>query len=363
MTEFISGLTLSRLFYQEAVRPVLRKHFPKLIYSAGLIGHGSEVLGYDTSRSIDHHWGPQLQVFISEINHPIYAGQIKHVLGNELPREFMGYSTNFGDPDSEGVQLLQAKEAGPVNHRVTALVARSFFKHLLSFDPYEDIGMLNWLTFPQQELLCLTQGEVFFDGLGELSLLRDKFRYYPKDVWLFLISCQWKRVSQQEAFMGRCGEVGDELGSRIVATTIIKDLMILCFLFEKTYFPYSKWFGTAFSRLKCSGDLIPIFVRILDSSTWQERESWLSQAYVIIGNFHNSLGITRHIESCVSPYFTRPYLVIHANRFSDATIAVIQDSTLKNIETRIGSVDQFIENVDFLSSPRLVGKTSIFFQK
>jgi hypothetical protein len=47
------------------VRPILEKHFPDLNYSAALIGHGSEVLGYDTPRSIDHHWGPQLQIFLS----------------------------------------------------------------------------------------------------------------------------------------------------------------------------------------------------------------------------------------------------------------------------------------------------------
>ncbi len=205
MTEFIPGLKLSKFFYQEAVRQILEKHFPGLIYSAALMGHGSEILGYDTPRSTDHHWGPQLQVFLAEKDFPEYSEDVKNVLSNELPHKFRGYSTSFGAPDSEGIRLLIDQKDGPVNHRVSIVTTREFFRHFLNFDPYCDISVIDWLTFPQQELLSLTRGEVFYDGLGELKALRDKFSYYPQDVRLFLIACQWQKISQQEAFIGRCG--------------------------------------------------------------------------------------------------------------------------------------------------------------
>ena len=57
MPEFIPGLELAKLFFHEAVEPVLDSDFPALKYSAALIGPGSEVLGFDTSMSRDHHWG------------------------------------------------------------------------------------------------------------------------------------------------------------------------------------------------------------------------------------------------------------------------------------------------------------------
>lgn len=44
MTNFIKGLELSRLFFLEAVRPVLDDAFPDLRYAAALLGTGSEVL-------------------------------------------------------------------------------------------------------------------------------------------------------------------------------------------------------------------------------------------------------------------------------------------------------------------------------
>ena len=40
MPDFMPGLKLAELFYQEAVRPILARVFPDLVYSAALIGSG-----------------------------------------------------------------------------------------------------------------------------------------------------------------------------------------------------------------------------------------------------------------------------------------------------------------------------------
>jgi hypothetical protein len=252
MPEFIPGLQLSKRFFIEVVRPILGKHYPGLKYSVARLGHGSEILGFDDERSTDHHWGLWLQLFLSEADYQHYSSDIKAVLSRELPYEFMGYPTNFAMPDDEGVCHPEEIIRGPVNHGVEIWTVISFVKHLLDFDPYADIKAKDWLTFPQQELLCITGGEVFFDAQGELDIIRKKFAYFPEEVWLYLVACQWQRIAQEEAFMGRSGEVGDEVGSRIITARLVLDLMKLCFLLQKTYFPYSKWFGTAFSRLKCS---------------------------------------------------------------------------------------------------------------
>ena len=61
--KFISGRELSHLFFDEQVAPILTRRLPKLKYGAGLFGSGADVLGYDTFRSMDHDWGPRLQVF------------------------------------------------------------------------------------------------------------------------------------------------------------------------------------------------------------------------------------------------------------------------------------------------------------
>jgi len=58
MPKFVPGLKLSKLFYKSKVKPILSSAFPRVPHSAALIGWGSEVLGFDTHVSRDHHWGP-----------------------------------------------------------------------------------------------------------------------------------------------------------------------------------------------------------------------------------------------------------------------------------------------------------------
>ena len=87
MTEFVPGLRLSELFFHEAVRPILDDAFPGLVYSTGLIGYGSDVLGFDTVRSTDHEWGLRMVLFLSEADEPIHGAAITEMLRqwNGLP--------------------------------------------------------------------------------------------------------------------------------------------------------------------------------------------------------------------------------------------------------------------------------------
>ena len=238
--KFIPGLTLSRLFYHEAVRPVLQTHFPRLRYSAALIGWGSEVLGFDDRTSRDHHWGPRVLLFLDDRDHLRLENKISEVLANELPCEFLGYSTNYSEPDANGVRLPLKIVHGPVNHMVQTFTLRSFFEARLGFDPSKKITVIDWLTVPQQRLLEVVSGEVYYDGLRKLEGIREKLKFYPHDVWLYLLAAQWSKISQEEAFVGRTGEIGDELGSRIVAARIVREIMKLAFLMEKQYAPYTK---------------------------------------------------------------------------------------------------------------------------
>ena len=63
---FVPGLEVSRALYDESVGPTLRRRFPGVRHAAGLDDGGSEVLGFDTARSMDHDWGARLQVFLAD---------------------------------------------------------------------------------------------------------------------------------------------------------------------------------------------------------------------------------------------------------------------------------------------------------
>jgi Domain of unknown function (DUF4037) len=358
MAKFVSGLELSESFYNEAVKPILESRFSGLQHSAALIGYGSDVLGFDTPVSTDHEWGPRLLLFLSEEDYEEYEAEISYTLRQKLPYTFKGFSTNFS---SGGVQWQEYIQSGSINHKVWIQTISSFFNLSLDFDLHSNIEVADWLVFPEQRLLEITSGRVYHDGLGELNRSRAKFNYYPKDIWLYLLAAQWSSIAQEEAFIGRCGDVGDELGSQLIASRMIQKLMKLCFLMERQYAPYSKWFGKAFAQLPCGEKLIPIFERVLSAQSWKQREAHLSIAYEIIAQMHNALSLIEPLEAGVSNYYERSYLVLHADRFSEAIRETISNEKVQNLPANIGAIDQFVASMDVLQQPRLCKRLKVLF--
>lgn len=352
MADFIPGIELSRLFFFEAVKPVLDVEFPRLRYSAALIGTGSEVLGFDTEMSADHHWGPRVDLFVEEADYECARDAVRGALSRKLPHRFRGYPTSFTEPDptDKGVQHLVERDCGPVSHKVEIFTPHGFFLYYLDFDINREIEPADWLTFPEQKLRTVTAGAVFHDEIG-LEEIRRRCAYYPHDVWLYLLAAAWSRVGQEEHLMGRAGMVGDEIGAALIGARLVRDLMRLCFLMERVYAPYPKWFGTAFNRLNRAEELSPNLRGALSAETWQERERYLAHAYERVAEMHNALGITDPLPVEPRDFFGRPFRVISLHGFADAILARITDERLRRIAARrpIGSIDQFSDSTDLIS--------------
>ncbi len=357
MPQFMQGIDLNRLFFQQVIKPLMDEHFPDVPYSAGIIGEGSDVLRFDTPQSMDHNWGPHMRIFLSEYHYRTKKDAIDEMFKKKLPFQFMGFPTNFTpESDSYLVQEMKPTKTKPINHLIKFFTIRSFFEYYLGFDPYNRITIKDWLTFPQQALLEVTKGEVYYDGLGELERIRAKFHYYPDDVWLYMYMIQWEKIANEEAFMGRSGEVGDELGSNIIATSIVTNIMKLCFLIEKQYIPYVKWFGTAFSRLRSANELTHILLNGVHGRSWEEREKHLAQAYEIIVRMHNDLKITKPIKTEVSDFHGRPYKVIKAGKVIDLLYEKLDNPALKNLKYHFGAIDQWVDRAFVITRMNYVYK-------
>jgi hypothetical protein len=348
---FLPGLTLCERFFHEAIQPILERDFPGLAYSAALIGPGSEVLGFDTPRSTDHHYGPRAILFLNPDDLPTLGPRVDEALRQQLPVQFSGLSTNFSapDPNDNGVRHPLSVQSGPVNHMIEIETVQNYFTRQLGLDPCGKLSAVDWLTLEEQRLRSLTAGRVFSDGLGQLEALRARLAYYPRGVWLYLLAAEWQKISQEEAFVGRTGEVGDDLGSRLVTARIVHSLMRLGFMMERQYAPYSKWFGTGFSSLACAAGLTPSLIGALQGSTWLEREEWLSQAYGLVAQMHNDLAITPSVSTHTSNFFSRPFQVIHADQIAARLLQSVQDDEIHRLPAFIGSVNQFVSSVDVLN--------------
>ncbi|MFC7625922.1 DUF4037 domain-containing protein [Microlunatus sp. GCM10028923] len=328
---FLPGIELSRLLYEDVVGHGLAADFPGLPYAAGLIGPGSEVLGYDTERSTDHDWGPRLLIFLPD-DQADRTAEVRKAVGAWLPEQFRGFPTTFPEGD----------------HRVVINGLGDWLRWRLGFDPRAGIGIRDWLGAPGQLLAEVTGGAVFHDESGELGRVRQALAWYPDDVWRYLLACQWMRISQEEPFPGRCAEVGDDVGSMIIAARLARDVIKLCLLMERRYPPYPKWLGTAFRRLPIAAEVEPLLAGALTARDWPDRERLLNQAYLAIGRAHNALGLTAPVEPALVPFHTRPFLVPEGGRYSGALIESIADPELRRLP-RVGAADQYLDSTDALN--------------
>lgn len=352
MGDFIKGMALCESFFHDCAKGILEEFFPGLRYSAGLIGYGSDVLGYDDAVSMDHMWGPRFYLFLSK-DDLSQKGRIFRVLSEKLPYTYKGFSVNFTPPDANdcGVQHPKLIGEGTVNPLIFIETFESFLAEQLGITDLDHIQPFEWLSFSEHRLLSLVSGKFFVDGLNCAGVI-SKIRYYPRNVKLYLIASNWDILASEQAFIKRCGECGDEIGSRIICARIAERLIRLCFLYNDTYAPYSKWFGTAFSKLDVGKDIKPAIEGALSASSLTEREEKIVEAQALVADLHNASGLTDFVDYRIEKYFGRNIKVIFADKFAQAVAKELQNTPFEKIPligtfSQIGGLSEFSDEKKF----------------
>jgi hypothetical protein len=347
MAVFVPGLELSRRFFREVVRPILTQTFPDLRYAAGLIGPGSEVLGFDSEMSVDHDWGPRLFIFLREEDTE-QAEAVGELLSQRLPAMFAGYAVAFFTTVNSKNQAMGRAYTGPVQHHVILTGVRDFVRVQIGYDLAQPLEVADWLSIPSHALGELVGGEVYQDEVGEMTAVRKEFAWYPHDVWLYLLAAGWQRIGQEEHLMPRAGSVGDELGSALIGSRLVRDIMNLCFLMERRYAPYAKWFGTAFKGLRAAPELMPLLSRAQQAGGWHERAEALARAYEVLARLQNELDVGVTLTATVSSFHDRPFPVIHGEVYAQALVERITDPAVRRIAAQglIGNISQWNDNTD-----------------
>ena len=161
-----------------------------------------------------------------------------------------------------------------------------------------------------------------------------------------MLACQWARLAEEEAFAGRSAEAGDELGSIVIVARQARHLIRLWLLMQRRYPPYSKWLGRALTAAGPAG-IAPLLHGALTATGWPDRERLLTGACQAAARRHNELGLTPPLPTGTGPYYSRPFLVLGADRFSDALRAQISDPAVAALPP-CGTVDQFVDGVGTL---------------
>ena len=339
MKKFMKGLDLCEGFFNSCAKGIIKEHFPNLRYTAGLIGYGSDVLGYDDPVSTDHMWGPRFYLFLDKEDICL-KDSIFQVLSENLPYTYSGYSTNFTEPDPNdcGVQHPKYINEGKVNPLIFIQTFDDYLIEQLGTSDLDSIKPFAWLAFSEHRLLSLISGKLFVDGLNCADTLA-KIKYYPSEVKLYLIASNWDIIASEQAFVKRCDECGDEIGSRIICARIAERLMRLCFLYKDTYAPYSKWFGTAFSRLDVDGKVKHTINLALSANSLEEREDRIVEAQALVAEMHNASGLTELVDYQIESYFGRNIKVIFADKFAEVTVNELINTAFENVPL-IGTLSQ-----------------------
>ncbi len=329
------GLALSRDYHAAVVGPLLDRWCPSVAYAAARVGAGSDVLGLDDTTSRDHDWGLRLQVFVA----PDDVAGVRAALDAHLPAEHRGLPTR-----------IRYTGATHPTSGVDVLTVAGFARDLLGFDPRHAPTTEDWLSLTGQAALEVTAGEVFADGPGDLTRLRGALAWYPDDVWRYVVACDWQRLDEELPLMGRAGDRGDELGSRVIAARLVDVAVHLAFTLCRTWVPYPKWRGTLLRRLPIAAHVVGPLEVALAAGSWQERGEALRVALEALAGLQGRAGLPT-CEPAVVDFYDRPYLCV-APDLVPAGVATITDPVLRALPAGLGSAEQRGDNVAVLVDAR-----------
>lgn len=345
----MQGIELSRRFFTDIVRPWLAQTAPDLRYSAMLGGYGSELLGFDDAVSRDHNWGPRVHIIVDRHDFHAYAQRLVDDFAAVAPERFLDEPIGWRSRPHPAANGPESR--GLIAHGVEVHTLEAVLEGHFALRSVEALEPLAWLGFAEHKLLAFTSGAVFADDGGRLDRARSLLAYFPDDIWFYKIACQWGRIAEEQAFVGRAGQVGDDLGSRVIAARLARDVMGLGFLLERRYAPYAKWFGSAFARLPIASRLLPPLDEALRANSWQARGDALAEAYRILAERHNAIGVGP-FTPLLGPYHDRPFTTINADDAVAAARGAIRDPSVQSLPT-VGALDQVSDLTPLLADAGL----------
>ena len=209
---------------------MLREKFPEILpfMAVGLLGRGSECLGFDDEVSRDHDFEPGFCVFLpgEEIVDRRTAFLLERAYAG-LPKEFMGLRRAVISP------------VGGARHGV--LRTAEFMTDLVGSSDGR-LDLTGWMTVPDHALTEALSGEIFTDPYGEVTAIRERLRRQPVDV-------KRKKLAGHLLLMGQSGQYnykrclahGETAAAQLAVTEFVKSTMSVVFLLNNTYQPYYKW--------------------------------------------------------------------------------------------------------------------------
>ena len=226
----MKGLELSRAYFEEFGRPMLEEGFADVLslLAVGLCGAGSECLGFDDNVSRDHDFEPGFCVFVpgEDVLDRQAAFRLERAYA-KLPKEYGGAKRSL---------------MAPVGGARRGIVRTPEFFAEKVGSPDGTLTLEQWLSVPEHALLEATNGEIWFDNLGEVTAIREALAYYPEDVRKKKLAGQLLLMAQAGQYnYRRCVAHGETAAAQLSAFEFARATASAIFLLNGRYRPFYKW--------------------------------------------------------------------------------------------------------------------------
>ena len=223
------GIDIARGYYETYGRPMLEEQFPAELprIAVGIVGEGSECLGYDDELSRDHDFEPGFCLWLTRADAARFGFALERAYAR-LPKEYAGAK-----------RQMMAPVGGP---RHGVLVMEDFYTRFLG-----DISVPEtpegWFRLPSHQLLAASNGEVWRDDLGIFSRVRAEIQAgYPEDV-------RRKKLAAHLVFMAQTGQYnyvrliarGETGAAGLAMSAFLRHTISCVYLLNHAYEPYYKW--------------------------------------------------------------------------------------------------------------------------
>lgn len=250
----MKGLELAREYYRAYGENMLKTAFGDVMdrITVGLVGEGSECLGFDDEISRDHDFDAGFCMWIDACDEREFGFRLERAY-SKLPKEFMGVKRSLLSP------------AGGNRHGV--IVTEDFYTRLLG-SPEPPSSPEEWLKIPQSYLVVLSAGEIFKEGEGKFMKIRRVLQNgYPDDV-------RKKKLAACLAFMGQSGQYNyvrcvsrNESGAAQFAVfEFVKNAVKTVYLLNGKYCPFYKWAFRGMRELELLSDLEAPLTYLIETS-------------------------------------------------------------------------------------------------
>ena len=237
----MKGLEEARACYERYGRPMLREQFPDYEgrIAVGLVGRGSECLGFDDELSRDHDFAPGFCLWLTE--------EDEERIGLPLRRAYRAL------PLEKAAQRSAMAEESRGVHSIG-----SFYRRYTG-SPGAPESWEQWLSLPSYALAEATSGQVWRDDLGVFSAIRETLLHgMPEDVRLKHLSARLLEMAQSGQYnYGRCLAHGEAGAAMLALSDFVRAGAQSVYLLNRRHAPYYKWLLRGMEELPLLSDLRP----------------------------------------------------------------------------------------------------------